>query len=385
MMRKFGIYQTFTEPHLPWQNRAEPAIGEVKAYARRLMQKTNTPVRLWCFCYEYSADLLSLLATGRYELQGRTSYEVVMHYTPDISEYVSYTWFQWCHYFDKTTKSKRLCRWLGPAHEVGQSFCSYILLDNAEYIARSSVVGLETHELSSDVMKEEMSKFMTSIENVIGNHRQPIFDNTAPCNIYFDAFNEDHDSDENVLPYGDELIDAKTETIDEAYIESLDEYIGSQIVIPNKEAVPVLAIVKKRKRDALNQPIGTKNENPILDSRIYELEFPDGRIEEYSVNVLAENLFNMADEDGWDTGLLEEVIDFRSNDDIAVKAQDGFREMSNGEKVPVITTKGWDVQVRWTDKSTDWIPLAEIKESNPIEIAEVAIAFNVDKEPAFNW
>ena len=131
MMRKFGIYQTFTEPHSPWQNRAEPAIGEVKAYARRLMQKTNTPVRLWCFCYEYSADVLSLLATGRFDLQGRTSYEVFMHYTPDISEYVSYTWFQWCHYYDESTKSKRLCRWLGPAHQVGQAFCSYILLDNA--------------------------------------------------------------------------------------------------------------------------------------------------------------------------------------------------------------------------------------------------------------
>ena len=40
LLRKFGIYQTFTEPHSPWQNRAEPAIGEVKAYARRLMQTT---------------------------------------------------------------------------------------------------------------------------------------------------------------------------------------------------------------------------------------------------------------------------------------------------------------------------------------------------------
>jgi hypothetical protein len=385
MMRKFGIYQTFTEPHSPWQNRAEPAIGEVKAYARRLMQKTNTPVRLWCFCYEYSADLLSLLATGRYDLQGRTSYEVVMHYTPDISEYVSYTWFQWCHYFDESTKSKRLCRWLGPAHEVGQSFCSYILLDNAEYIARSSVVGLEDHQLSSDAMKEETTKFMSSVEEAIGNHRQPIFDNTSPSHIYFDAFYEDHDADDNALPYGDELVDAKTETIDDAYIESLDEYIGSQIVIPNKEAVPVLAIVKKRKRDALNQPIGTKNDNPILDSRIYELEFPDGRIEEYSVNVIAENLFNMADDDGWDTGLLEEIIDFRKDDSIAIKIDDGFKEMSNGDKVPVITTKGWDVQVRWSDKSTDWIPLTEIKESNPIEIAEASIAFGINKEPAFNW
>ena len=143
MVRKIGIYQTFTEPHSPWQNRAEPAIGEVKAYARRLMQLSDTPIRLWCFCYEYSADVLFVPATGRYELQGRTSYEAVMHYTPDISEYVSFTWFQWCWYFDESTKSKLLCRWLGPAHQIGQAFCSNILLNNAEYIERSSVISIE--------------------------------------------------------------------------------------------------------------------------------------------------------------------------------------------------------------------------------------------------
>ena len=106
LLRKFGIYQTFTEPHSPWQNRAEPAIGEVKRYARKIMQATDTLVLLWCFCYEYAADLLSLLANGRFDLKGRTPYEVVMHYTPDISEYVSFTWFQWCWYFDETTRSK---------------------------------------------------------------------------------------------------------------------------------------------------------------------------------------------------------------------------------------------------------------------------------------
>jgi Integrase core domain. len=97
LMRKFGIYQTFTEPHSPWQNRAEPAIGEVKRYARKIMTATDTPIRLWCFCYEYTADLLSLLATGCFDLQGRTPYELIMHYTPDILEYVSFGWFQWCY------------------------------------------------------------------------------------------------------------------------------------------------------------------------------------------------------------------------------------------------------------------------------------------------
>ena len=103
LMRKFGIYQTFTEPHSPWQNRAEPAIGEVKRYARKIMMDTDTPIRLWCFCYEYTADLLSLLATGQFDLQGRTPYEMIMHFTPDISEYVSFSWFQWCYYFDKSS------------------------------------------------------------------------------------------------------------------------------------------------------------------------------------------------------------------------------------------------------------------------------------------
>ena len=88
--RKFDIQQTFTEPNSPLQNRAEFAIGEIKSYARHIMQRTQTPVRLWCFAYEYAADLLSLCAPGRYELHGRTPYELVTHYTPDISEYVSY-------------------------------------------------------------------------------------------------------------------------------------------------------------------------------------------------------------------------------------------------------------------------------------------------------
>ena len=107
ILRKFGIPQTFTEPKSPWQNRG-----------------------LWCFCYEYTADLLSVLAIGRFDLQGRTPYEAVMQYTPDISEYVSFTWFQWCWYYDDQTNTKKLCRWLGLAHQTGQSFCSYILKPN---------------------------------------------------------------------------------------------------------------------------------------------------------------------------------------------------------------------------------------------------------------
>ena len=85
LLRKFDIYHTFTEPNAQWKTCDEPEIVEVKSYTRCLMQKMNTPVWLWCFCYEYSADILSLLDIGRIYLQGRSPYEVVMHYTPGIS------------------------------------------------------------------------------------------------------------------------------------------------------------------------------------------------------------------------------------------------------------------------------------------------------------
>ena len=68
--------------------------------------------------------------------------------------------------------------------------------------------------------------------------------------------------------------------------------------MPNKEGVPVLTKVKHRKRDSSGNPVGDTNPNPILDTRIYELQFPDGRIEEYAVNMIAENLFQQADENG---------------------------------------------------------------------------------------
>ena len=51
------------------------------------MLRINSLVRLWCFCYKYTVDILSLCVSDRFYLQGITTYEAVMQYTQDISEY----------------------------------------------------------------------------------------------------------------------------------------------------------------------------------------------------------------------------------------------------------------------------------------------------------
>ena len=95
ILRKFGLWSSLTEPHYPWQNRAEYSIREVKTQACQLMQQTQNTIRPWSFFYEYSVYILYLCENGCFDLKGRTPYEVVTNYTPNISEYTTFSWSQW--------------------------------------------------------------------------------------------------------------------------------------------------------------------------------------------------------------------------------------------------------------------------------------------------
>jgi hypothetical protein len=53
--------------------------------------------------------------------------------------------------------------------------------------------------------------------------------------------------------------------------------------------------------------------------------------------------------------------------------------------VPKKTTRGWKLLCQWKDGTTSWVPLIELKDSNPVELAEYAVASRIDQEPAFHW
>jgi hypothetical protein len=50
-----------------------------------------------------------------------------------------------------------------------------------------------------------------------------------------------------------------------------------------------------------------------------------------------------------------------------------------------VTTQGVEFTDEWRDCSTSRIALKDLKESNPIEVAEYAVANKIDDEPAFAW
>jgi hypothetical protein len=84
------------------------------------------------------------------------------------------------------------------------------------------------------------------------------------------------------------------------------------------------------------------NDNPLLDTREYKVEFLDGHVESMSANSIAQHLFSQIDEEGHRHVLLDDIIDFRM-DGTAVDKADFFVTMKNGVKRRCQTMQGWQL------------------------------------------
>ena len=71
--------------------------------------------------------------------------------------------------------------------------------------------------------------------------------------------------------------------------------------------------MKKSLEDANGRPIGVANDNPILDSIMYEVEYRDGYIAAMAANVITENLFTQVDQEGNRFVLIDSIIDTRTD------------------------------------------------------------------------
>lgn len=159
--------------------------------------------------------------------------------------------------------------------------------------------------------------------------------------------------------------------------ESYDEYLSAQVILPCGDTMQHGEVVRCR-QDHGGRPIGKRNANPILDTREYEVQFPDGSQQSYMANKIAENLYSQVDSEGRSYAVLQEIICHES-DDTAIRPEDLVDDK------PVLTTKGWRLLVTWKDGTSSLVPLCKMKDSYPVQTAEYAIAKKLAKEPAFKW
>jgi hypothetical protein len=80
--------------------------------------------------------------------------------------------------------------------------------------------------------------------------------------------------------------------------DSYDTYLGMELTLDRPGTEPEFARVTKRLKNNEGTPIGVASNNPILDTRLYEVEYPDGHCAAMSANVISENLLSQVDHDG---------------------------------------------------------------------------------------
>ena len=128
-----------------------------------------------------------------------------------------------------------------------------------------------------------------------------------------------------------------------------DVLINCEILLPHGESEQ-LAKVVRRSLDRQGRSIGTYHDNPIMNTAVYDIEFPDGTVKEYGANLIAENILAQCDMDGQHSQLLDCILDHRT-DGTEVKLNERHVTTKRGNRQLRKTTVGWSFKIRWKDGS----------------------------------
>ncbi len=388
LVQKLNINLTYAEPYRHNQlQQVDVAIRELKRKWRQKMVSRNAPRRLWCFGLEHQARLMHFIPRGHND---RSGYEIITGKTPDISEYLDFDFYDLVWYWRSPNPSlsqhdRELARWMGVAHRVGADMCYWLMPVSGVPVVNSSVQHVTAEDLRDPQIKERVEDFNHRLDVRLDDTNFVLangdIDEYYPEDVYEVPI---QDIAENGDPYnGDIALNERPEADD---VDSYDKLIGATFLLdPMKSSdnVATRATVLRRKTDHSGNPLGKAHANPLLDTREYEVLLEDGTHDSYFANVIAENLYSQCDAEGREFNTVRDIIGHKTDGHAIAKA-DGYYTIGNHQR-PKKTTAGWKINVEFTDGSTAWLPLKDVKESNPIELAEYAIINRIDDEPAFKW
>ena len=301
VMREAGTTIRALEPGTPWSNCAERYIGIFKQGIQDIIRETDCPMVLWDFCAEYKAKVNNSTAKSLFQLHGRTPYETLLNEEPDISNLCQFKFYDWCYYYDHSTKfpypSELLGRVLGPSDGFGNEMCQWILRVNGRVIPRQTVRPLTIEELASQTEVNKRAAFDLAIKRKLGNSI------AAPeePNDDFESFNED----EHTMP----------ETDGEDY----DNLVNVEVLLPHQDKMMHATVVGRHVNSDGNE-MGRTDANPVINMAVYDVMFPDGAIKQYAANVIVDNVWAQVDQDGNHHLVLDCIVDHHRTDQAIDKA-----------------------------------------------------------------
>ena len=275
LCHQLGTVLKYIEEGTPWANKAELYIGLIKSAVRKDMKASNCPIVLWDYCIERRARINNLTAKNLFQLDGQTPEFSVTGEESDISNLCQFDWYEWCYYYDRNSSfpqsSELLGRVLGPAKGEGNEMAQWILNSKGKVIPRRSVRPLLASELSSDVEQKKRDIFDQVILKRLGDGMTP-----NPELVSKGTPSEDKETDEgDDAGYPDfyDPVDASGVPIHQQPL--YDKLISAEVCLPCGDGLHMAKVIG-RSVDPDGNIIGTYNDDPILNTLVYDVEFPDG-------------------------------------------------------------------------------------------------------------
>ena len=197
-----------------------------------------------------------------------------------------YSFVEWFYHgsaFPETKKGH--IRWLGPSMDIGPDMCSKIIKSNGQIINLSSYQAITEEEKQDPTQEKLRDEFDSELIKKLGQSMlEPAIHAIDPAAVTseHDIYLEKVDGTQDHVPDADELVVTPG---------TQDNYVGAKVNISFGGTIRS-GSVKQRSRDAEGELFGTRNSNIILDTRSYEVEFPDGDAAEFTANMIAENMFS---------------------------------------------------------------------------------------------
>ena len=221
----------------------------------------------------------------------------------DISNISEFKFYEWVKYRKQGVQfpfpSYQLGRCLGPSIDQGSRMSQHVLTHKGTVMPIQTLRRLTPAEVNSPFEIEKRNEFDKFIRKRFGNSISPP---NTPVEIPKAYDWEEHLEEPSEVPDVDDY-------------EDYESFINTEVLLPQNGEHMQAARVIRIAQDSDGREKGRYDPNPILNTRIYEVMFPDGAVEQYAANILAENLIGQVDEDGHRYRLLDSIEDHRTNGD----------------------------------------------------------------------
>jgi hypothetical protein len=203
---------------------------------------------------------------------------------------------------------------LGPAKGEGNEMAQWILKANGNVVPRHTIRTLQVDEVHSPTEIKKREIFDDLTERRWGTSINPPKvkdenekDPNKPHPKDWDYY-EDDDEAPRTVPDIEGIVDSKGKLLDQQ--PTYDRVINSEVQLQLGEELHTAKVVQ-RAIGPDGTTVGEYDDNPIMNSIVSEVEFPDSQVKEYSANVIAENMLTQVDSDGFSTSLVDAIVDYR--------------------------------------------------------------------------